>query len=63
MYAMVRYEEMAVKAILSLIIAVLIVLCGIMILGINITTCNMAVLAGGVGFVTFILWICSVIKL
>ena len=61
MLVMARYEEMAVKAILSLVIASFVVLCGVAALGINLMSCNLAVLAGGIGLVAFIIWLFSVI--
>ena len=63
MLEMMRYEEMAAKAVVSFAIALGLVLCGLFILGIELVSCNLFVLAGGIGVVTLILWLGSVLKL
>lgn len=63
MINMIRYEEMAVKAVLSLVIAIAVVLCGLMILGIELMTCNPLILVGGISVMAFFIWFMSVLKL
>lgn len=63
MLDMIRYEEMMVKAVLSFGVAIAVVLCGIFMLGIELTSCNPLILAGGVSVVALIIWLISVIKL
>ena len=63
MINMIQYEEMVVKAVLSIVAAMVVVLCGLMILGIELLTCNPLILAGGVSMVAFIFWLLAVLKL
>ena len=62
MVEMVRYEEMAVKAVASFVVAMCVVLCGLLMLGIELMTCNFAVLVGGIAIVTLLIWVCSLLK-
>ena len=59
---MIRYEEMAVKAIFTVIAAVAVVFIGLIILGVELITCNPLILFGGIGMVTVIIWLMTVLQ-
>ena len=63
MLEMVKYEEMAAKAILSFGTAIIVLLGGICIMGIELTSCNPMVLVSGAVILTVMIWLFSVIKL
>lgn len=60
---MIRYEEMAVKAVFAVMTAVVVVLIGLLILGVELVTCNPLILLGGVTMVAVIIWLMAVLKL
>ena len=59
---MIRYEEMAVKVIFAVIAAIVVVLSGLMILGVELVTCNPLILFGGISIVAVIIWLMAVMK-
>lgn len=59
---MIRYEEMAVKAVFSVMAAVAVVLMGLIVLGVELMTCNPLILFGGISMVTVIIWLVAVLK-
>lgn len=59
---MIRYEEMAVKAVFSVMSAVAVVLMGLIVLGVELMTCNPLILFGGISMVTVIIWLVAVLK-
>lgn len=60
---MIRYEEMAVKAVFAVVVAVIVVLCGLMVIGVEIVSCNIGILLGGISMVAVIIWLMLVLKL
>lgn len=60
---MIRYEEMAVKAVFAVMTAVVVVLIGLLILGVELVTCSPLILLGGVIMVAVIIWLMAVLKL
>ena len=59
---MIRYEEMAVKAVFAVMAAVVVVFSGLFILGVELVTCNPLILFGGISIVAVIIWLMAVIK-
>ena len=60
---MIRYEELVVKAVISVVVAMVVVFMGLMILGVELISCNFSILFGGVCVVAVIVWFMSVLNL
>lgn len=59
---MIRYEEMAVKAVFAVMAAVAVVLLGLITFGVELVTCNPLILVGGISMVAAIIWLMTVLK-
>ena len=59
---MIRYEEMAVKAVFAVMAAVAVMLIGLLIMGIEFVSCNPVILFGGISVVAVIIWLMAVLK-
>ena len=60
---MIRYEEMAVKAVFSTMAAIVLVFAGLMVLGVEIVTCSPLILFCGISIVAVIIWLMVVLKI